>query len=137
MIDPIAEEKNGYFPRSVTENQSKDTGIAIVLICLLISYFTENNFISLAILLLIIDMIVPNIYRPLAKIWLGVTNILGTIMSKLLLTIIFFVLVTPMGIIRRIFGADSLQLKKWKKDASSVFKVRDHVFQPDEIEKPY
>ena len=53
MIDPIAEEKNGYFPRSVTENQSKDTGMAIVLICLLISYFTENNFISLAILLLL------------------------------------------------------------------------------------
>lgn len=128
----------GYFPKNISKNQSKDTGMAMVLICLLIAYFSQSSqFVILSILLLIIDMTVPNIYRPLAKIWIGISHILGTIVSKFLLTIIFFTLVTPIGVIRRIFGADSLQLKKWKKETASVFTIRDHRFQSEEIERPY
>ena len=131
-------KKTGYFPKNISETQSKDTGMAMVLICLLIAYFSQSSqFVTLSILLLIVDMTVPNIYRPLAKIWIGITHILGTIVSKLLLTIIFFTLVTPVGVTRRIFGADSLQLKKWKKVTVSVFTIRDHHFQPEEIERPY
>lgn len=136
MID--SREKSSYFPKSISESQSKDTGLAMVLMCLLFGYLRHyNNLVALSIVLLIIDMIIPNIYKPLAKIWFGISNILGTIMSKLLLTIMFFCLVTPVGIIRRINGADSLQLKSWKKDASSVFAIRDHIFRSEDIEKPY
>jgi hypothetical protein len=50
---------------------------------------------------------------------------------------VFFVVVTPIGLMRRLMSADPLQLKKFKKDNSSVFQVRDHTFKADEIEKPY
>ena len=110
----------------------------MVLICFLLGYFSQRqDFFTLGIVLLLIDMIYPNLYRPMATIWFGLSNVLGTITSKLLLTVIFFVIVTPVGLIRRITGADSLQLKRWKKDDSSVFGVREHIFQPEDIEKPY
>ena len=41
------------------------------------------------------------------------------------------------GAARRLAGADSLQLKKWKKDGSSVFKVRDGVIKPEDLANPY
>jgi len=138
MIDAKPNRKREFFPKSIDKNQAKDTGMAMVLICLLFGYFGQNNkLIALSIPLLIIDMIFPDIYRPLAKIWFGISNLLGTIMSKFILTIIFFVIVTPIGIIRKMFGADAMQINKWKKDTSTVFKIRNHVFQSKEIEKPY
>ena len=138
MIDAKPNRKREFFPKNIDKNQAKDTGMAMVLICLLFGYFGQNNkLIALSIPLLIIDMIFPDIYRPLAKIWFGISNLLGTIMSKFILTIIFFVIVTPIGIIRKMFGADAMQINKWKKDTATVFKIRNHVFQSKEIEKPY
>ena len=129
---------NNFFPRKISKDQAKDTGMAMVLICFLLGYFSQKqDFFTLGIALLLIDMIYPNLYRPVATIWFGLSHILGTITSKLLLAIIFFVIVTPVGLIRRIIGADSMQLKKWKKDDSSVFGIREHIFQPEDIEKPY
>jgi len=127
-----------FFPKKISKDQAKDTGMAMVLICFILGYFSQKqDFFTLGIVLLLIDMIYPNLYRPVATIWFGLSLILGTINSKLLLTMIFFVIVTPVGLIRRIIGADSLQLKRWKKDDSSVFGVREHIFQPEDIEKPY
>ena len=111
-----------FFPKKISKDQAKDTGMAMVLICLLLGYVSQaQDFFTLGIVLLLIDMIYPNLYRPVAILWFGLSQVLGTLSSKLLLTIIFFVLVTPVGWIRRITGADSMQLKRWKKDDSSVF----------------
>lgn len=127
-----------FFPRKISKDQSKDTGMAMVLICFLLGFFSQNQiFFTLGIILLLIDMVYPNLYRPVAIIWFGLSNVLGTITSNVLLTVVFFVIVTPVGLIRRIIGADSLQLKKWKKDDSSVFGIREHVYRPEDIEKPY
>ncbi len=112
--------------------------MAMVLICLLFGYFGHHSrLIALAIPLLVIDMIIPSVYRPLATVWLGLSTILGAIMSRVILTIIYFVLVTPIGLIRRAFGKDTLKLKKWKQGEQTVFQSRDRLFESEEIEKPY
>jgi len=134
----INKQKEGFFPVTISKDQAKDTGMAMVLICLIVWYFTHIE-ILLTILtgLLIANMVVPQIYRPVAKLWLGFSNVLGTVMSKILLSIIFYFLVTPVGIFRRITGNDSLQLKKWKKSRTSVFQIRDYKYQQKDIDKPY
>lgn len=125
-------------PATVSTEQAKDTGMAMVLICLLIAIGSgKQKFILIAMLLLLINMIHPPIYKPLAKIWLGFSNIMGTIMSKVILTIIFVVLVVPVGFLRRLLGKDTLRLKEWKKGSNSVFKIRDHKFTSDDIINPY
>ena len=138
MIDIIRRTRHGYFPGKASLAQARDTGMAMVLICLLIGYFGKKYaFYNIAIPLLVINMIRPAFYRPVAKVWIGLSNLLGTFVSKILLTTIFFVLVTPLGLIRRLSGFDSLQLKKWKKDCSSVFTDRNHTFKSKDIETPY
>ncbi len=132
------DKRNRYFPESISEGQSRDSGMALVLICLLIGFFARKNlFILLSIIFLVVNMTVPALYRPFAKLWLGISHILGTIVSKIILTLIFILLVTPVGVLRRIMGKDSLQVNRWKKDTSSVFTARDHLFNADDIEKPY
>jgi hypothetical protein len=97
----------------------------------------KQQFVLIAVLLLLIDMIRPDIYKPLAKFWLGFSHLLGTVMSKVILTIIFFILVVPVGLLRRLMGKDALRLKEWKKGSNSVFKIRDHKLTSDDIKNPY
>jgi hypothetical protein len=122
----------------VTKDQIKDTGMAAVLICLLLEILTlHHQYIILAILLLIVDMVVPIVFKPAAVVWFGISRVLGKVTSRILLTIIFILLVTPMGILRKIFNKDSMQFKKWKQGSSSVFKERHHCFKPEDLETPY
>ena len=58
-------------------------------------------------------------------------------MSKILLSILFFGLVTPIGLLRRLFRKDSLKLRAFKAGEESVMLVRNHTFVRSDIEKPY
>ena len=120
------------------KEQSRDTGMAMVLICLLLEIYTHHQqLIVIATLLLIVNMIYPKMYKPFAIVWFGFSRILGTVTSKIVLTVIFFLLITPVGVFRKIIGIDSMQIKRWKKDTSSVFKKCDYCYKPEDIEKPY
>ncbi len=112
--------------------------MAMVLICLLAGHLSHNSlFFKLAVPLLVVDMIVPKAYHPVAVVWLGVSRLLGTVVSRVILTAVFFVLVVPTGIMRRLLGKDSLQLKKFKRGGESVMKKRDHTYGPADVERPY
>jgi hypothetical protein len=124
--------------KSISKDQSKDTGMVVVLLLLILGYYNMNNiFYLLAIILLMIDMIVPLVFTPVAFIWLGFSRILGNITSKIILTVIFFIIVWPIALIRKIMGKDSLQLRLFKKSNGSTFKVRNYTYKAEDLEKPY
>ena len=130
--------KGGIFPRKISRDQAKDTGMAVVLICLILSFFLENNlFIKIAIVALVINMIAPTFYKYPAFVWLGLSHLLGAVVSRILLTTIFFIIVTPISLIRRIFGFDSLKLRKFKKNNESVMIYRDVIFNSKDLKSPY
>ena len=122
----------------MTADQCKDTGMAMVLISLLLMLATKRNYwIFCAIGLLVLTMIIPRIFRPAAVVWFGLSHLLGMITSRVVLSIIFFLVVTPVGVVRRLFGADTLKLKAFKRDHESVMEKRGHTFCADDIVKPY
>ncbi|MCK4662451.1 MAG: hypothetical protein KAT68_06280 [Bacteroidales bacterium] len=124
--------------KKITKKQSSDTGMAIVLIFLLIGLFTQNNiYYKIAIPILIINMIFPNVYYLFAIVWIGFSHFLGTIMSKIILTIIYFVMVIPVGLFRKLLNKDSLRLSEFKKSKISVMITRNHVFSVKDIENPF
>lgn len=132
------DNKSGSFWLSATRAQARDTGMALVLICLLIAWFAgRRDYLGAGILLLLLDMIWPSAFKPAAKLWFGLSHVLGTVMSKIILSLAFFVVLTPVGLVRRAMGKDSMQCKGFKKDAVSVFRVRDHQFTSKDIETPY
>jgi len=126
------------FKRPITKEQSKDTGMAMVLLLLLASgAFKREILVTAAVIALIVDMTVPRLYRPVAILWLGLSHLLGTVVSKILLTLVFFGVVTPIGVARKLLGIDSLKLKDFKSGENSVMVVRNHIFTGKDIEKPY
>lgn len=128
----------GFFPTDISVKQNTDTGMAMVLILLLAGFFTGQVLLyKLAIPVLVVNMIYPKIFYPVAILWLGLSALLGTVMSAIILSVVYMVLVVPIGLFRRMIGKDALQLSKFNKTRDSVFSVRNHTYTAQDLENPF
>lgn len=126
------------FKKKITKDQSRDTGMAMVLLLLILfASRKREGFLFGAMALHVLNMIVPQIYRPIAVVWLGLSDLLGAVVPKILLAIVFFTVVTPIGIVRRLMGKDALKLRAFKANQDSVMLERNHTFIGRDLERPY
>ena len=124
--------------KTITKDQSRDTGMAMVLLCLLLAVAPKRHvFLYVAMGLHVVNMIVPSIYKPLAYLWFGLSDLMGAVMSKVLLSIVFFFVVTPIAILRRLSGKDALKLRAFKASKESAMIERNHMFTAKDLESPY
>jgi hypothetical protein len=124
ITHPKPQKKAGLLSRllAATPDQARDTGMALTLLCLLIVQFKHAyRLVPLAIILLIITMAWPRAFQPLAGLWFGLSHVLGNVMSKVLLTVVFFVVVTPIGLVRRLMGATACSSKNLKRTRNRCF----------------
>ncbi len=127
-----------FFKRTITRDQSRDTGMAMVLLLLILFVVRKREaFLIGAMVLHVLNMILPQIYRPIAVVWLGLSDLLGNVVSKILLSIVFFGIVTPIATVRRLLGKDSLKLRAFKAGQDSVMVERNHRFIGADLERPY
>ena len=72
---------------------------------------------------LILGLMNSKILSPLNKLWFKFGLILGKIISPLIMGIIFFVVVTPIGVVMRILKKDLLNLKYNRKETYWIEKT--------------
>lgn len=112
--------------------------MAMVLLLLLASLaLKRNGFVLAAIIVLVVNMTIPLAFKPLAVVWLGASEAIGAVMSRVLLSIVYVVVVTPVGLVRRLVGTDPLRLKAFKAGDDSVMTTRNHRFEARDLERPY
>ena len=51
----------------------------------------------------------PSVLTPVHKGWMWVGHILGWINTRILLSVVFYALVTPIGFVRRLMGKDTMR----------------------------
>lgn len=54
----------------------------------------------------------PNLLAPFNKAWMGLGMVLGTIVSPVVLGLLYFGLFTPLALLLRLFGRDELRLRR-------------------------
>ncbi len=138
MIDVTRRKHEPIVPRATTLDQARDTGQAVVLLCLiLVIFFRLPAFVGIAFVALLVNMICPQAYKPAAKWWFALSHLLSRIVPRILLGVLFYLMVTPVGLLRRMLGKDPLQLKKWKKGRDSVLRERNHTLIAKDIINPF
>ncbi len=65
---------------------------------------------------LILGLINSKLLLPLNKIWFNFGILLGNFIAPIVMGIVYFMVVTPTGLIMRLLGKDLLNLKKNNKD---------------------
>ncbi len=74
-----------------------------------------------------------NLLKPLNKIWYRIGILLGKLISPIVMFIIFFLIVTPIGFLMRIFGKDILGLKFNKNKTYWIIKEHDSNRMKDQF----
>ena len=72
----------------------------------------------ISLFFLVLGLFNSKILTPLNKLWFKFGLFLGKIISPIIMGIIFFVVVTPIGLVMRLLGKDVLNLKLNKKKTS-------------------
>lgn len=64
---------------------------------------------ALGSLLMVLGAVVPQSLRQVQAAWMKVGHVLGAINTKIILGIVYYLLITPMGLIMRLLGKDPMQ----------------------------
>ena len=76
-------------------------------------------------------ILVPSQLRPVYTTWLKVAHLLGRIVTSLILTLAFYLVITPAALIKRLLGGTPLPLKP-DNEASSYWVTRSEPAQAKE-----
>ncbi len=75
-------------------------------------------FLALAAALVILALAVPSVLSPVERVWKAVALVLGVVSTYVMLTVVFVVAVTPVGLLMRAFGADPLLRRRARARSS-------------------
>lgn len=100
-----------------TSNKSFGITFSIVFLIISIWSFFNNANIEIwalvfSIIFLILGIFNSNLLTPLNKVWFKFGLILGNIISPIVMGVVFFLVVTPIGICLKLFSKDVLSIKK-------------------------
>ena len=85
----------------------------------------------ISIVFLFLGILNSKILTPLNKIWFKIGILLGNVISPIVMSIIFFLVVTPTSLIMKLFGKDILGIKKnrsksyWIEKSGSKSKMKN------------
>lgn len=120
----------------MTDKWVRDTGLVFALLFLVLGFRGNKLFLCFSILFLVCVLFVPVVIRPLAFVWMKLAEVLGQVMNKVFFGLIFFLVVTPVGLLKRLFGEDERDLVKDTSRASAFYAGKGRIIKTV-FEKPY
>ncbi len=122
-----------------SKSSNRSFGLLFFFIFLIVGLWPLKNgeninfyFIVISFIFLILGLINSKLLSPLNKLWIKFGEILGIIIAPIVMALVYFIFLTPISLIVRIFGKDLLGLKflknketywvKRKKDLGSMKK---------------
>ena len=131
MIEEIKNIKN-------EKGDFRKFGITIGVFLMLIAGFLfwkgkgpfEISLIS-GFVLCVLGLAIPIVLKPVYWVWMILAVIIGWIMTRLILSLLFYVVITPIGIFSRLSGNKFLDLE-WDKTKDSYWNVKTVQQRKDE-----
>jgi len=100
------------------KNSNRSFGILFFVVFLIISLWPllkgndlRNWSLIISILFLILGLLKSKFLTPLRRIWIKFGELLGKIISPIVLAIVFFTVVTPIGLFMKVLRKDLLNIK--------------------------
>lgn len=123
------------FLPAITKKECAEFGQAAILVLLFFALKHKGNayYTEFAFIFMLVTIVTPIIFYPFAIVWFGLSKVLSVVGPAIMLGIVFFVFVMPVGLFRRLIGRDSLRLQQFKKSSASVLTDRNHTFTAEDL----
>jgi hypothetical protein len=102
-------------------------GVVLILISLLLWYLGKTSFVYFSIiggLLVILSFIAIPVLRPFHKLWMMLALAMGFVMSRVILTLLYYLVLTPIGLVAKLVGKKFMPLG-FDKSANTYWEKRD------------
>lgn len=122
----------------MTRNKSETakTMLAITVGTLLFFFMTKRLWlIKVSVIIGLIGLLSDGLSRKIEVVWTKLTWLLSQVIPNVLLSVIFFVFLTPIAFLSKIFG-DKNQLHL-KNTSTSLFKTTNKDFSKESFERPW
>jgi len=121
----------------VKKTSEKSFGILFFIVFFLVGIWPLLNSdsiklwsLAVSFVFLIIAFLKQELLKPLNNSWIKLGEMLGKIISPIVMALIFFLILTPLSLIIRIFGKDLLKIK-FSKDNSYWIKREKNITSMD------
>ncbi len=129
-------------PKTVTSGEARKTALIVAVVLTAIGAFllyrgrTANAWIfgGVALTLVIVGLFVPPLARLFHRVWMWIAVKLGWINSRILLTLVYFLMFVPYKIVSRIVGRDPLFLRHPAGDSYWHKREKTHQ-EPEQFER--
>ena len=105
-----------------SQSSNRSFGLLFFIVFLIIGLWPLKNgesfnyyFIIISLIFLILGIINSSLLTPLNKLWVKFGEILGLVIAPIVMAIVYFIILTPISLIVRIFGKDLLGVNFSKK----------------------
>ena len=103
-------------------------GVVLILISLLLWWLGKSSFMYFSIsggLLIIMAFIAIPLLRPFHKLWMMLALLMGFVMSRVILTLLYYLVLTPIGLLAKLVGKKFMPLG-FDKNAATYWEKRDN-----------
>ncbi|TAH04213.1 MAG: hypothetical protein EAZ16_05940 [Sphingobacteriales bacterium] len=109
-----------------------ETIIVLTIAIAVLGWFTKKQqWYWVALIFALVALAVPPLAKYIHIGWMKLAQAIGFVMNKVLLTVVFIIIVIPLGILSRIMGKNSIRLKK---GGNTYFKTRNHTYTKADLE---
>jgi len=117
----------------MSEAENRKTELVIVTGFIFLSLiFKVRALLYISLGLGVIFLFVPVLGRHIIRLWFAVSNVLGKINAKILLSVVYVVFLIPISLLYRVMSKDPLFIKP--SDRKSFFRDRDHTYAARDLE---
>ena len=93
------------------------------------------TLVSIAAVLSLLSAVAPSLLRPVYRGWMFIGEALGWINTRIILTLVFFLVVTPIGLVMRLFGRSPMEPARGGE--SYWTDVEPHSYGDRHVEKQF
>ena len=121
-----------------TRKDLKNFGFTIGFILLIIGgflFYKEQELfvylLSIGTIFIGLGLIAPTALKPIFKTWMVLAVVIGWIMTRIILSVLFYSIITVIGIFTRLLGKDFLSLKSNYSESFWNIRNKEHELNQD------
>lgn len=108
--------------------------VMVVGFLVIAAIFKNENIVFFALGVGLVSLIIPPAGHWIVWGWYKLALLLSKVMNPLVLGLVYFVFISPIAILFRLFGNDPMRLKDNK---GSIYETRNHTYAKKDLENPW
>ncbi len=150
MVNPVKKEKRNTVLLEEIKNiksEKKDLrnfgiviGIALAILGGMLWWKGKETyflFIFLSAVFILLGLILPAVLKPLQKAWMMLAVVLGWFMTRVILSVLFYIVFTAIGLISKLFGKEFLDLRLNKTRQTYWIHRKPEEFKKENYERQF